>query len=96
MDFLYLQGMPTHDAEGNELKKSQLKKLTKLYEAQEKKYNEYLKSQGQSQGEGHSEGASGGSWFAFVLVFAYIYHFWNSNAFWHFLSSIVDQDHTTL
>ena len=37
--------MPTHDAEGNEVTKSALKKLTKLYEAQEKKYKEYLKSQ---------------------------------------------------
>ena len=53
---IYLQGMPTHDAEGNELKKSQLKKLTKQYEAQEKKYNEFLKSQGQSQS---GEGATG-------------------------------------
>ena len=42
--------MPTHDAEGNELTKSALKKLTKLYEAQEKKYKEYLKSQ-----EGHGD-----------------------------------------
>ena len=34
--------MPTHDAYGKELSKSQLKKLSKLYEAQEKKYNEYM------------------------------------------------------
>ncbi|XP_013397069.2 cysteine--tRNA ligase, cytoplasmic-like, partial [Lingula anatina] len=41
------KGLPTHDAEGKELTKSALKKLTKLYEAQQKKYNDYLKSQGQ-------------------------------------------------
>ncbi|KAK2157413.1 hypothetical protein LSH36_192g03015 [Paralvinella palmiformis] len=40
------KGIPTHDAEGKDLTKSQLKKLRKLYEAQEKKYSEYLKSQG--------------------------------------------------
>jgi cysteinyl-tRNA synthetase len=39
------KGMPTHDANGEELKKGQLKKLAKLYEAQEKKYNDFLKSQ---------------------------------------------------
>merc|ERR1712004_967734 len=39
------KGMPTHDAKGEELPKSQIKKLQKVYAAQEKKYNEYLKSQ---------------------------------------------------
>ncbi|BFZ05121.1 hypothetical protein BsWGS_08159 [Bradybaena similaris] len=38
------RGIPTHDANGQELTKSALKKLVKLYEAQEKKYKEYLKS----------------------------------------------------
>lgn len=38
------QGIPTHDANGQELTKSALKKLVKLYEVQEKKYKEYLKS----------------------------------------------------
>jgi cysteinyl-tRNA synthetase len=38
------KGIPTHDAAGNELSKSALKKLTKLYEAQEKRYNEYQQS----------------------------------------------------
>jgi len=38
------QGMPTHDASGKELSKGQLKKLTKLYEAQEKKHREYTAS----------------------------------------------------
>ncbi|TSP90502.1 Cysteine--tRNA ligase, cytoplasmic [Bagarius yarrelli] len=37
-------GFPTHDAEGKELSKGQAKKLRKLYEAQEKLYNEYLQS----------------------------------------------------
>ncbi|XP_052798798.1 cysteine--tRNA ligase, cytoplasmic-like [Mya arenaria] len=41
------KGMPTHDAAGKEISKSALKKLTKLYEQQEKKYNEYLQSQGE-------------------------------------------------
>lgn len=41
----FTQGMPTHDAEGKELSKSALKKLTKLYEQQQKRYEEYLKSQ---------------------------------------------------
>jgi len=36
--------MPTHDATGNELSKSALKKLVKQYEAQEKRYSEYLKT----------------------------------------------------
>lgn len=35
-------GFPTHDAEGKELSKGQAKKLRKLYETQEKLYNEYL------------------------------------------------------
>ncbi len=37
--------MPTHDASGEELAKAQLKKLQKVFQAQEKKYNDYLKSQ---------------------------------------------------
>jgi len=36
------KGMPTHDAEGKEISKGQIKKLLKLYQTQEKKYNEYL------------------------------------------------------
>lgn len=39
------QGLPTHDAEGKEISKGQLKKLQKLQQAQEKKYQEYLSSQ---------------------------------------------------
>ncbi|KAF0301106.1 Cysteine--tRNA ligase, cytoplasmic [Amphibalanus amphitrite] len=39
------KGMPTHDKEGKEVSKGQLKKLLKLYQAQEKKYNEFLASQ---------------------------------------------------
>lgn len=35
-------GLPTHDTEGKEISKGQLKKLQKLQQAQEKKYNEYL------------------------------------------------------
>uniref|UniRef100_A0A8C3XRY3 Cysteine--tRNA ligase, cytoplasmic n=1 Tax=Chelydra serpentina TaxID=8475 RepID=A0A8C3XRY3_CHESE len=35
-------GFPTHDTEGKELSKGQVKKLKKLYEAQEKLYKEYL------------------------------------------------------
>ncbi|KAF8771005.1 cysteine--tRNA ligase, cytoplasmic-like [Argiope bruennichi] len=38
------KGIPTHDVEGKELTESQLKKVMKLYNAQEKKYNDYLKS----------------------------------------------------
>lgn len=37
-------GIPTHDAQGNELTKSALKKIAKVYESQEKKYNNYLKT----------------------------------------------------
>ncbi|XP_063240086.1 cysteine--tRNA ligase, cytoplasmic isoform X2 [Bacillus rossius redtenbacheri] len=37
------KGLPTHDAEGKELSKGQLKKLQKLQQAQEKKYGEYVK-----------------------------------------------------
>lgn len=36
------QGLPTHDTEGKELSKGQVKKLKKLFEAQEKLYKEYL------------------------------------------------------
>uniref|UniRef100_A0A8B9LDD5 Cysteine--tRNA ligase, cytoplasmic n=1 Tax=Astyanax mexicanus TaxID=7994 RepID=A0A8B9LDD5_ASTMX len=39
-----LGGFPTHDAEGKEISKGQTKKLRKLYEAQEKLYNEYLQT----------------------------------------------------
>ncbi|XP_046394235.1 cysteine--tRNA ligase, cytoplasmic [Ischnura elegans] len=38
------KGIPTHDAQGNELSKGQMKKLQKLQQAQEKKYAEYLAS----------------------------------------------------
>lgn len=48
------KGIPTHDAEGKELAKSALKKVTKLYDAQEKKYKEYLASQ-----DGQENGANG-------------------------------------
>lgn len=39
---LIFQGFPTHDMEGKEVSKGQMKKLKKLYEAQEKLYKEYL------------------------------------------------------
>jgi cysteinyl-tRNA synthetase len=39
------KGIPTHDADGKEISKGQLKKLQKLQLAQEKKYQEYLASQ---------------------------------------------------
>lgn len=39
-----MQGLPTHDAEGKEISKGLLKKLQKLQQAQEKRYNEYLAS----------------------------------------------------
>lgn len=42
-------GMPTHDQEGKELTKTALKKIAKVFEAQEKKYNAYLKSIGASK-----------------------------------------------
>jgi len=38
------RGIPTHDNNGKEISKSQLKKLTKTYESQLKKYNDYLAS----------------------------------------------------
>lgn len=38
------KGMPTLTKDGEEIPKAQQKKLQKLYQAQEKKYNEYLKS----------------------------------------------------
>ncbi|CAG0900024.1 unnamed protein product [Cyprideis torosa] len=38
------RGIPTHDFKGEEISKSQAKKLLKIYQFQEKKYNEYLKS----------------------------------------------------
>lgn len=42
------KGLPRKDADGKELSKSALKKVTKLYDAQEKKYKEYLKSVAES------------------------------------------------
>ncbi|XP_068627700.1 cysteine--tRNA ligase, cytoplasmic [Battus philenor] len=38
------KGLPTHDHEGKEVSKGLIKKLQKLQQAQEKKYNEYLAS----------------------------------------------------
>lgn len=38
------KGLPTHDTKGEEISKGQMKKLLKLQQAQEKKYNEYLSS----------------------------------------------------
>ncbi|XP_012216089.1 cysteine--tRNA ligase, cytoplasmic [Linepithema humile] len=38
------KGLPTHDAEGKEISKGLFKKLQKLQQAQEKRYNEYLAS----------------------------------------------------
>lgn len=40
------KGIPTHDKEGKELTKSQVKKLEKLYEKQEKLYKTYCKENG--------------------------------------------------
>ena len=45
--YFFLQGMPTHDIEGKELSKGQQKKLTKLYAAQEKKYQNYMQQKEQ-------------------------------------------------
>lgn len=39
------KGIPTHDVEGKEVSKGQIKKLQKLYQAQEKRYAEYVASQ---------------------------------------------------
>ncbi|GFO03375.1 cysteine--tRNA ligase, cytoplasmic-like [Plakobranchus ocellatus] len=52
------RGIPTHDASGQELTKSALKKLVKQYEAQEKKYSKYLKSVAATNGSSTVEGAS--------------------------------------
>jgi len=43
------KGIPTHTKDGTEIPKAQLKKLQKVYQAQEKKYNEYVKSQTNEQ-----------------------------------------------
>ena len=43
------KGVPTMTAEGKEIPKAQVKKLQKLYQAQEKKYNEYIKSQQENE-----------------------------------------------
>lgn len=42
--FIFIQGLPTHDIEGKEISKGLLKKLQKLQQVQEKRYNEYLSS----------------------------------------------------
>lgn len=56
--------MPTHDETGKEFSKSQLKKIAKQFEAQEKKYQQYLKSlqQGGSTEVGAARGADQWSW----------------------------------
>ena len=38
-------GLPTHDKEGKEISKSQIKKLTKMMEAQRKKYEKWKSQQ---------------------------------------------------
>ncbi|XP_005111467.1 cysteine--tRNA ligase, cytoplasmic [Aplysia californica] len=48
------KGLPTHDAAGQELTKSAMKKVLKLYEAQEKKYRDYLKTVEEKQANGES------------------------------------------
>ena len=53
--------MPTHDATGKELSKSQLKKLAKQYEAQKKKYEDYLKSQSGGTRDQAPGGATAGA-----------------------------------
>lgn len=40
------KGMPTHDLEGKELSKSQIKKLSKLYSSQQKKHEKCIKCEG--------------------------------------------------
>ncbi|XP_045483000.1 cysteine--tRNA ligase, cytoplasmic [Harmonia axyridis] len=42
------KGLPTHDVEGKEISKGQLKKLQKLQQQQEKRYQEYLSSNAKS------------------------------------------------
>jgi cysteinyl-tRNA synthetase len=44
------KGMPTHDLEGKEVSKGQLKKLAKLYQQQEKRYAEFVESNSQVNG----------------------------------------------
>ena len=44
------KGIPTHLENGEEVAKSQLKKLQKVYQAQEKRYNEYLATQNKREG----------------------------------------------
>lgn len=44
-------GMPTHDAAGQELTKSALKKLAKIYQSQEKKYKDYISKHGTIGGD---------------------------------------------
>ncbi|KAM7541476.1 hypothetical protein Aperf_G00000022970 [Anoplocephala perfoliata] len=42
------KGMPTHDAAGKEISKSQLKKLQKMYDAQAKRHEAYLVNDGKA------------------------------------------------
>ncbi|KAF7261836.1 hypothetical protein EG68_00881 [Paragonimus skrjabini miyazakii] len=46
------KGIPTHDVEGKEISKSQLKKLQKLYEAQVKRHAAFLKSRAVTEKSG--------------------------------------------
>ncbi|GFR89322.1 cysteine--tRNA ligase, cytoplasmic-like [Elysia marginata] len=52
------KGIPTHDAAGQELTKSALKKLVKQFEAQDKKYAKYLKTVAASEASAAVNGDS--------------------------------------
>lgn len=43
------KGLPTHSKDGKEISGSQQKKLQKLWSAQEKKFNDYMKTQGATE-----------------------------------------------
>ena len=57
---IFFQGMPTHDKAGEKMSGKQVKKLAKSYQAQEKLYNEYLKSTG-ANNEGATANGDGGA-----------------------------------
>ena len=78
-DFFFFQGLPTHDNEGKELSKAQLKKLQKLYDTHEAKFKE-LASNGDGVANGHA------SWhypaYFFVPV-VFVGVFWIENPFFY-------------
>ena len=72
-DFFSFQGLPTHDNEGKELSKAQLKKLQKLYDTHEAKFKE-LASNGDGVANGHASWHYSAYFFLPVVFVGVFFH----------------------